>query len=52
MNILEYPELGRALIIATTVLISVSFGYYLAIRGNDKDVQDLKEAAFMLMDKK
>ncbi len=52
MNILDWDPLKRALVIAPTVIISVGYGYYLAVRGNDKDVRDLKEAAFILMDKK
>ncbi len=48
MHIISWDEIWRAMTIAPTVVIGVGYGYWLAIRGNDADVKDLKEAASML----
>ncbi len=48
MHIISWDEIWRAMTIAPTVVMGVGYGYWLAIRGNDLDVRDLKEAANML----
>jgi len=49
MNVIDWDTIWRSMVIAPTVLVSVGYGYYLAIRGTDEDVKNLKEAAKELM---
>ncbi len=52
MNIISWDEIPRAIVIGITAVTSVGYGYWLAIRGNDEDVKDLKEAAQTLQKNK
>ncbi len=50
MVVIDKETIWRTYLIAPTVVVGFGFGYWMAIRGNDKDVRDLKEAAFIMLE--
>jgi len=50
MVVIDKDTIWRTYLIAPTVIIGFAYGFWMAIRGNDKDVKDLKEAAFIMLE--
>ena len=44
MNMMEWDQIAKMLAIAPMVGIALGIGYWMAIRGSDQDIKDMKEA--------